>query len=202
MLRLLPLLASACVACTGSSRTDSANRTTGDRSEVSDSTNSNGPGAIAASPSGAALTGLLKEGQSFGTTAGEIRGHLGQPDSVVLDPIPNLEEEGQPDTIIRLYYAIGVFGVYRITKGHHDVLNEVAVDTTGVPPGPGIHVGTSRQDVVSVLGRPHHIDRDRSGVETLEYERREDGATVRLLIFEGVVRRIEWNFPVPDHAAA
>jgi len=110
-------------------------------------------------------------------------------------PIPSPEEQGQPDTLVRLYYATAIFGLYR-ANGHHEILNEVIVDSAGVSAGLGIRVGSGRQNVISVLGRPRHIDRDRAGVEILEYEQLEHGS-VRLFVFDGLVRRIEWHFTLP-----
>src|SRR6267154_3392184 len=190
MLRTLASIALTCLACTGGSHASSDSRTSRDPANAPDSTPTDGPhGPV--SPPAPALTRFLREGQHFGTTADEIRAQLGPPDSVAIDPSPSPDEQGQPDTLVRLYYATAIFGLYRATNGHHEMLNEVIVDTAGVS-GLGIRVGSGRQNVISVLGRPRHIDRDRAGVEILEYEQQDHGSTVRLFIFDGLVRRIEW----------
>ncbi len=143
------------------------------------------------------MTRFVMAGQNYGATESEIRAHLGPPDSVVANPIPSLQDALQPDTLVRLYYKTRTFGLYRSALSHRDTLSEVIADTTGAPTGLGINVGSSRQDVMSILGPPRHIERDRTGVEILEYHRPEDGSGVRLFLLNDSVRRIEWRYSVP-----
>ncbi len=193
MTRVLAAVSLVCLACGDGSGGTSR----GDGSGTPDTITTAGRIAISPSRQGEAVTRFLAGGQTLGTTEVEIRKRLGPPDSVVVSPIPSGEDARQTDTLVRLYYDTQTFGLYRDALSHHDVLSEVIVDTTGAPAVLGLGVGSSRQDVVSALGPPRHIDRDRTGVETLEYNSRDDGSTVRFLVLNNIVRRIEWNYIVP-----
>src|SRR2546426_8655367 len=124
MTRTLAAVALICLACGDGSQQASNGSGTADGSRRSDTATTFDRVGVSPSRLGDAVTRFLNAGQNFGTTENAIRAHLGRPDSVVLSPILNAEDAQQADTLVRLYYPIRTFGLYRSTLSHRDTLSE------------------------------------------------------------------------------
>jgi hypothetical protein len=138
---------------------------------------------------------LLLAGQQFGTTEQQIRQRLGRVDSVRATPIQNRYDSTQTDTVVRLFYHDLTLGLYRVAKGHRDILGHVILSGIGHRIPFDIGVGTDRRRLLALLGKPPAILVDDEGVETLEYQGpMEDPSKIRFVLRNERVRRIEWSY--------
>jgi hypothetical protein len=119
-----------------------------------------------------------------------LRGQLGTPHSVLETPFTNLHDDRQIDTLRSFVYDGLQLDTYQVSATGKEFLLQLAVDKNGFMSSFGVHIGSSRHDVRSLLGEP-----DWTEDQTLVYVVGDDTPDQLVLWFEGdTVSRIAWQF--------
>jgi hypothetical protein len=143
------------------------------------------------------MTEFTKKGWDFeiGRNIEDIKSTLGKPLSEVVENINNLHDQEQIDQIHTLKYTGLEIKVHHVNYIEpYDLIIEVTIDDDSFYPMKyGLKIGSSKQDVMSLLGKPLKANGD----VMYQIEEGDTYPTVTFHFDNGILKKVKWEW-YPD----
>lgn len=126
----------------------------------------------------------------LGKTKTEIIRNLGTPKSFKVRKIENQYDPEQIDEIYELYFDGLYVGIYKVTKDGKEIFLAITVTSDKYKVKLGLNVGSSKENVVKILGEPQ----DKDGENVYIYEDSIGFSYVYFHFEEGILQKVNWVF--------